>query len=99
MNFANLSQVRETKRENYNFVHLLYSSSSLTCIARKLYSVCRYYAYQITALLPGILLFWFEMVYKLPLASYSDDTVPQCTRLSLSEAYVASAYEFRAWHV
>ena len=37
----------------------------LTSIARELYDICEYCAYQTTALLPDIFLFWFEAVYKL----------------------------------
>ena len=50
---------------------------SLTCIAQKLYGECEYCAYQTTALLLGIFLFWFEAAYELPLVSYA-------TKLSLS---------------
>ena len=43
----------KTKHKNSNFVHLL--SSSLPCITQKLYGVCKYYAYQTTALLLEII--------------------------------------------
>ena len=39
------------------------------------YSICEYYTYQTTALLPGNLLFWFGVAYKLLLKSYSHKTV------------------------
>ena len=44
-------------------------------ITQKLYCVCKYYTYQMTALLPGIFLFWFGVMYKLWLASYSHKIV------------------------
>ena len=88
----------KTKHEAFDFVYLLFLSF-LTCITQKLYHVCEYYTYQRTALLPGIFLFWFGVVYELRLASYGHKTVPQCARCSRSGTSVASGYVFRVWHV
>ena len=52
-----------------------------------------------TALLPGIFLFWFGVVYQLQLASYGHEAIPQCARCSHSDTFVASVYVFWVWHV
>ena len=54
---------------------LIFVLSSPTSIAQKLYGVCEYYTYQMTALLPGIFFFWFVVAYELQLASYNHETV------------------------
>ena len=53
----------------------------LLCITQKLYSVCKYYMNQMTALLLKMFLFWFEVAYKLQQQSYSHKTFPQYTKV------------------
>ena len=75
-------KVEKNKHENFNSLHLpssffLLSSS---CIPQKLYDVCKYYTYHMTALLPDIFLFWFGAMYELQLVSFGHKTIPQYTR-------------------
>ena len=58
---------RENQTQKVNFVHVLSSFSFflLSRITRKIYGVCKYYAYQTTSLRPNIFLFWFGAAYEL----------------------------------
>ena len=86
----------KTKCENFNFVHLL---SFFISFIQKLYGVCEYYTYQITALLPGIFLFWFGAAYELQLASYGLETVSEDTSCAQSLTSGASVQLFWVWNV
>ena len=65
--------------------------------------VCmRIYTYQTTALLPGILLFWFGTVSELRLASYDYETASYFSRdasRAWSSTSGASVQFFHAWHI
>ena len=61
----------------------------LISIIRKLQDVCEYYTYQMIALLPGIFIVWFGVVYEPRLASYSHETVSKDTLRARSRAYTS----------
>ena len=57
------------------------------------------YAYQTTALLPGIFLFWVGALYELRLASYGLETASKDASHARSLTSGASVYVFRVCHV
>ena len=52
-----------------------------------------------TALLPGIFLFWFGVAYELQLANYGLKTVSKDTLHARLSTFGASVYVFQVWHV
>ena len=68
-------KVEKTKCGKFNFVHLSFFLLSPSHITQKLSSVCEYYTYRMTSLLPGIFLYWTGVAYELRPANYGRRTM------------------------
>ena len=87
--WSGLNKIEKIKHENFNFVHL----PSLISITQKLYGAYEYYTYQMTALLPGIFLFWVGVSHEWATASKPSSRTPRslaCRLLGLLLTYFRS---------
>ena len=89
-----LFRVKKVECENFDFVLLLsffhLSSSFPSHITQKVYGVYKWSAYQTTALLPEIILFFIRAACELRSVSYGytgRETVPYCFRTKIHSSY------------
>ena len=69
---------KKTTSEKFDFVHFLSFFFGLLKNYSVYANIPHTYMYQTTALLPGILFFWFRVAYELRLVSYRHETAGYC---------------------
>ena len=89
------NKVKKTKRENFNFVHLLsFFLSFSSGITGKLYCVCNYWTYQTIALVMKFILTCCELRVSYDWWVTAIKLFPETVRVLGSRLDV-----FRAWHI